>query len=67
MPQRKEGFVVVALMALSTAVMLTIVSAICIVGSQHYKFYHEQEVLAESQRIEVEEAEHDAMMLSVLV
>ena len=69
MPERKEGFVIVALMALSTVVMLTIVGAICIVGSYHHKLYREQEVLAESQSIEIEaeESEHDAMMLRVLV
>ena len=69
MPERKEGFVIVTLLALSTMIMLTIVGTICVVGSKHYKLYHEQQVLAESQKIEVEsgELDHEATMLQILV
>ena len=69
MPERKEGFVIVTLLALSTMIMLTIVGTICVVGSKHYKLYREQQVLAESQRIEVEsgELDHEATMLQILV
>ena len=47
MPERKEGFVIVTLLALSTMIMLTIVGTICVVGGKHYKLYREQQVLAE--------------------
>ena len=69
MEKRNEGSVIVALMALSTLVMMTIVGALCIVGSYRSKLYNKQEVLAESQSVEIEaeEAEHEAMMLQVLV
>ena len=69
MPERKEGAVIVALMAFSTLAMMLIVGAICIVGSRHSKLYNKQEVLAESQGVEIEAetTEHEAMMLQVLV
>ena len=69
MPERKEGFVIVTLLALSTMIMLTIVGTICVVGGKHYELYREQQVLAESQKIEVEsgELDHEATMLQILV
>ena len=69
MSERKEGFVVVALMAFSTLAMMLIIGALCIVGSRHTKLYNKQEVLAESKSVEIEEEEleHEAKMLQVLV
>ena len=71
MPRRDEGFVLVALMALSTVIVLTMVGTACVVGCKHYRHYkhsHAQESCAESFMMEydMDHAQQEARVLSVL-
>ena len=70
--QKREGFVLVALMALSTIIVATVVSTACVVGGRHYKQYklgEEEKIRAEAAMPEpgVPEAEREVMCRTFLV
>lgn len=63
--QQNEGFVIVALMALSTVIMMMVVSMCWMVGSRHMQM-RQQEILAEVQTIEAEETQEEAEAKALL-
>ena len=63
--QQKEGFVIVALMALSTVIMMMVVGMCWMVGSKHMQL-HREPVRAEVQTIETGETQEEEDAKAVL-
>ena len=63
--QQKEGFVIVALMALSTVIMMMVVGMCWMVGSKHMRL-HSEPVRAEVQTIETGETQEEESAKAVL-
>jgi len=63
--QQKEGFVIVALMALSTVIMVMVVGMCWMIGSRHMKMNREA-IRAEVQTIEIEETQEEEAAKALL-
>lgn len=63
--QQKEGFVIVALMALSTVIMMMVVGMCWMVGSKHMQL-HSDPVRAEVETIETGETQEEENAKAVL-
>lgn len=63
--QQKEGFVIVALMALSTVIMMMVVGMCWMVGSKHMQL-HSEPVRAEVETIETGETQEEENAKAVL-
>lgn len=63
---RNEGVVIVALIAVSTAVMIMIIGVCCMLGNRHFKLNRDQETRAGVVMNDTREAGYEAKMLEFL-
>ena len=64
--ERNEGFLIVALLAVSTVVMMTIIGAFCVIGNRQFKLDCDQEVRVGVVMNDAREEGIEAKMLAFL-
>ena len=64
--ERNEGVVIVARLAVSTVVMMTIIGVSCMIGNRHFKLNRDQQIRAGVVMNDTREEGYEAKMLAFL-